>query len=90
MRLHFIVDIAIPQERIGEFKYCLAGFNCRFKDIQDNTVFNYNLEVEFDGDHEIGLNVMDLIDKNQHEYLLAYAKDGTKVITLVDKFLTIA
>lgn len=90
MRLHFIVDIAIPQERIGEFKYCLAGFNCRFKEIQDNTVFNYNLEVEFDGDHEVGLSVMDLIDNNQHEYLLAYAKDGTKVIPLIDKFLTIA
>lgn len=90
MRLHVIVDVAVAKDRLNEFKYCFAGSNCKFKDIQDNTVFNYNLEVEFDGDHEIGLNLMDLIDKNQHEYLLAYAKDGTKVIPLIDKFLTIA
>lgn len=86
MRLHVIVEVAVAKDRLNEFKYCLAGSNCKFKDIKDDA-YGYNLEIEFTGDHEVGLSVMDLIDKHPHHYLLAYAKDSTKVIPLMEKFI---
>lgn len=86
MRLHIIADVTVTKDRLNEFKYCLAGYNCKYKDIRDD-VYGYNLEIEFNGDHEVGLSVMDLIDKRPHQYLLAYAKDSTKVIPLMEKFV---
>lgn len=87
MRLRLIADVVVYRDRLGEFKYTLAGFNCRFKDLSDDGS-EYNLEIEFDGDLDVGSMVMDLIEKRPHQYILACAKDGIKTVPLMEKFLT--
>lgn len=87
MRLRLIADVVVYRDRLGEFKYTLAGFNCRFKDLSDDGS-EYNLEIEFDGDLDVGSMVMDLIEKRPHQYILACTKDGIKTVPLMEKFLT--
>ena len=89
MRLHIIADVYIEKARLDDFKRMLVDYGVSFNGTDDvhNDMSRYVLTVEFDGDHEIGLSVMDIIDNRPHQYQLAYIKDSDKVIPLMEKFV---
>lgn len=89
MRLHIIADVYIEKARLDDFKRMLVDYGVSFNGTDDvhNDMSRYVLTVEFDGDHEVGLSVMDIIDLIPHQYQLAYIKDSDKVIPLMEKFV---
>lgn len=89
MRLHIIADVYIEKARLDDLKRMLSDYGVSFNGTDDvhNDMSRFVLTVEFDGDHEIGLSVMDIIDNRPHQYQLAYIKDSDKVIPLMEKFV---
>ena len=84
MRLHILVEITIREQNIGVTRRKLAGFNAKLDtDIYGGDVLGYNYTIHFNGDHEIGLSVMDIVEQFPHHYLVAYLADSTGITQLL-------
>ena len=81
MRLRIVANVAVSQKNQSKWKYILSGYHCRFINLQ-GAPNGYTLIVKFDGDHEAGLSIMDIIDRFRHQYLLANIRDRNKTVPL--------
>lgn len=81
MRLRIVANVAVSQKNQSKLKYILSGYHCRFINLQ-GAPNGYTLIVKFDGDHEAGLSIMDIIDRFRHQYLLANIRDRNKTVPL--------
>ena len=81
MRLRIVANVAVSQKNQSKLKYILRGYHCRFINLQ-GVPDDYTLVVKFDGDHEAGLSIMDIIDRFRHQYLLVNIKDLGKTVPL--------
>ncbi len=81
MRLRIVANVAVSQKNQSKLRYILRGYHCRFINLQ-GAPDGYTLVVKFDGDHEAGLSIMDIIDRFRHQYLLVNIKDLGKTVPL--------
>lgn len=82
MRLHILVEVTIPKASVNILRQKLLGFNAKLeKDVYGGVGYNYT--IHFNGDHEIGLSVMDIVDGYHHHYLVAYLADSTGITQLL-------
>lgn len=84
MRLHILAEVEVKEYEVGVLRQKLAGFGAY---LNENTyggdVFGLNYCIEYNGDHEIGILVMDIVDKYHHHYLIAYLADSTGITQLL-------
>ena len=84
MRLHILVEVTIPETSVNVLRQKLFGFNAKLeKDAYGGDMLGYNYTIHFNGDHEIGLSVMDIVDEYHHHYLVACLADSTGITQLL-------
>lgn len=81
MHLRIVANVAVSQKNQSKLKCILSGYHCRFINLQ-GAPNGYTLIIKFDGDHEDGLSIMDIIDRFRHQYLLANIRDRNKTVPL--------
>lgn len=81
MRLRIIANLEVSKKNQSKLRSILKGYHCRFINLQ-GAPNGYTLVVKFDGDHEDGLSIMDIIDRFRHHYLIANIKDRNKTFPL--------
>lgn len=84
MRLHILAEIEAKDYEIGILRQELAGFGAF---LNENTyggnVFGMDYCIEYNGDHEVGLSVMDIVKQYHHHYLVTYLADSTGITQLL-------
>ncbi len=81
MRMKLIANVEVSKKNQSNLRSMLIGYHCKFIELQ-GTPNGYTLVVKFDGDHEAGLSIMDIIDRFRHQYILANIKENNKTIPL--------
>jgi hypothetical protein len=75
MRMKLIANVEVSRRNQSNLRSMLIGYHCKFIELQ-GTPNGYTLVVKFDGDHEAGLSIMDIIDRFRHQYILANIKEN--------------
>lgn len=86
MRLHVLAEVEVKEYEVGVLRQKLAGFGAY---LNENTyggdVFGLNYCIEYNGDHEVGISVMDIIESYKFHYLVAYLADSHGITELLKK-----
>lgn len=86
MRLHILAEVEVKEYEVGVLRQKLAGFGAYLnKNAYGGDVFGLNYCIEYNGDHEIGIFVMDIVDNYHHNYLVAYLADSKGITQLLKK-----
>ena len=75
MRMKLIANVEVSRRNQSNLRSMLSGYHCKFIELQ-GAPNGYTLVVKFDGDHEAGLSIMDIIDRFRHQYILANIKEN--------------
>lgn len=81
MRMKLIANMEVSKKNQSNVRSMLISYRCKFIELQ-GAPNGYTLVVKFDGDHEAGLSIMDIIDRFRHQYILANIKDNNRTIPL--------
>lgn len=81
MRMKIIANVDVSKKNQSNLRSMLIGYHCKFIELQGKPN-GYTLVVKFNGDHEAGLSIMDIIDRFRHQYILANIKDSNRIIPL--------
>lgn len=84
MRLHILVEVSVNQDDVGVLRRKLMDFNAT---LNDNTYsgehLGFNYVIEFNGDYDVGVLVMDEISHMKRNYLVAYLADSVGITQLL-------
>ena len=75
MRMKLIANVEVSRRNQSNLRSMLIGYHCKFIELQ-GAPNGYTLVVKFDGAHEAGLSIMDIIDRFRHQYILANIKEN--------------
>ena len=86
MRLHVLAEVEVKEYEVGVLRQKLTGFGAY---LNENTyggdILGLNYCIEYNGDHEIGILVMDIIESYKFHYLVAYLADSHGITQLLKK-----
>lgn len=84
MRLHILVEVSVNQDDVGVLRRKLMDFNAT---LSNNTYsgehLGFNYVIEFNGDYDVGVLVMDEISHMKRNYLVAYLADPVGITQLL-------